>query len=106
MAFVGEMPKGIKRGQTLTMELDFSESTKNLIVSKGGFFNQTGGRWAYLISGDRLSASRINIRTGRQNPSDVEILEGLREGDWIVTSGYDSFNEADTLVFEQPLQLR
>jgi hypothetical protein len=29
----------------------------------------------------------------------------LREGDWIISSGYDSFNEVDTLVFSQPVQM-
>jgi HlyD family secretion protein len=105
MAFVGEIPTGIKRGQTLTVELDFSEAGKSLVVSKGGFYNQTNGRWVYLISEDRLSANRTNIRTGRQNPRDVEVLEGLREGDWIITSGYDAFNEVDTLIFPQAVQV-
>jgi HlyD family secretion protein len=105
LAFAGDMPAGIKRGQTLTVELDFSESGKSLVVSKGGFYNQTNGRWIYLVSEDRLSANRINIRTGRQNPRDIEVLEGLREGDWIITSGYDSFNEVDSLLFPQPVQL-
>ena len=105
MAFAGDIPNGIKRGQTVTVELDFSESGKSLVVSKGGFFNQTNGRWVYLISGDRRSASRANIRTGRQNPRDVEVLEGLREGDWIITSGYDSFNEVDTLIFPESVTL-
>jgi HlyD family secretion protein len=106
MIFVGEMPQGVKRGQTLTVELEFGETAKSLIVSKGGFYNQTGGRWVYLISSDGLSASRANIRTSRQNPRDVEILEGLREGDWIITSGYDSFNDVNTLAFDQPVQLK
>jgi HlyD family secretion protein len=105
MEFAGEMPIGIKRGQTLTVELDFSESGKSLVVSKGGFYNLTNGRWVYLISEDRQSAYRTNIRTGRQNPRDVEVLEGLRAGDWVITSGYDSFNEVDTLIFPQPVQL-
>lgn len=105
LAFAGEMPKGVKRGQTLTVELDFSESGKSLVVSKGGFYNLTNGRWVYLLSADRQSAYRTNIRTGRQNPRDVEVLEGLREGDWIITSGYDSFNQVDTLVFPQPVEL-
>jgi HlyD family secretion protein len=105
MSFAGEMPQGIKRGQTLTVELDFSESGKSLLVPKGGFYNLTNGRWVYLVSEDHLSASRTNIRTGRQNPQDVEVLEGLREGDWIITSGYDSFNEVDTLVFPQAVDL-
>jgi HlyD family secretion protein len=106
MGFVGEMPKGIKRGQTLTVELDFSEAGKSLTVSKGGFYNQTNGRWVYLISEDRKSAYRTNIRTGRQNPRDVEVLEGLRDGDWIITSGYDSFNEVDSLIFPESVQLK
>jgi HlyD family secretion protein len=105
MAFAGEMPKGIKRGQTVTVELDFSEAGKSLVVSKGGFYNTTNGRWVYLISDDRQSATRTNIRTGRQNPRDVEVLEGLREGDWIITSGYDSFREVDILEFPQAVQL-
>ena len=105
MAFVGEMPTGIKRGQTLTVELDFSESGKTLVLPKGGFYNQTNGRWVYLVAEDRRSAYRANIRTGRQNPRDVEILEGLREGDWVITSGYDSFNAVDTLIFPQQVEL-
>ena len=105
LAFMGDMPQGIKRGQTLTIELDFSESGKSLVAPKGGFYNLTNGRWVYLLSEDRLSAHRATIRTGRQNPREVEVLEGLREGDWIITSGYDSFNEVDTLVFPQAVEL-
>jgi HlyD family secretion protein len=106
MAFVGEMPQGIKRGQTLTVELAFGETAKSLIVSKGGFYNQTGGNTVYLVSEDRQSASRMKIRTGRQNPRDVEILEGLKDGDWIITSSYESFNEKEIVKFQQPIQLK
>jgi len=47
----------------------------------------------------------VDIRTGRQNPRQVEVLEGLRDGDWIITSGYDTFNEVDFLLFPEPIQL-
>jgi HlyD family secretion protein len=106
MAFSGDMPQGIKRGQTLTVELDFGETAKSLIVSKGGFYNQTGGNTVYLVSEDRQSASRMKIRAGRQNPRDVEILEGLKDGDWIITSSYESFNEKEIVKFQQPIQLK
>ncbi len=105
MIFLDKMPEGIRRGQTITVELDFSEMGKSLVVSKGGFYNQTNGRWVYLIAEDRRSAYRADIRTGRQNPRQVEVLEGLKEGDWIISSGYDSFNEADILMFGEPVQL-
>jgi len=75
------------------------------VVKKGGFYQETSGRWVYLISEDGKSAYRQDIRLGRQNPRYVEILEGLKEGDWVITSGYDTFKEADELVFKEPMNL-
>lgn len=106
MAFLGEQPKDIKRGQVITIDLIFSKAQKRLMVAKGGFYQQTGGRWIYLISKDGKSAHRQDIRLGRQNPRYVEVLEGLKEGDWVVTSGYDAFREADELIFDEPIKLK
>lgn len=105
MTFLGETPGTIKRGQTLTIQLTFGEPAKSLMLAKGGFYQETGGRWVYLVSEDRKTAYRADVRLGRQNPRYVEILEGLKEGDWVVTSGYDTFNEADELIFAEALNL-
>jgi HlyD family secretion protein len=105
MTFIDTPPPGLKRGQELTVELSFGEPRPSMMVSKGGFYQQTSGRWAYLVAADGQSAHRADIRLGRQNPRFVEVLEGLNQGDWIITSGYDSFNEADELIFNEPLQL-
>jgi HlyD family secretion protein len=106
MAFIGETPGTIKRGQTLTIQLTFGEPAKSLMLAKGGFYQETGGRWVYLISEDQKTAYRADVRLGRQNPRYVEILEGLKEGDWVITSGYDTFNEADELIFSATLNLK
>jgi HlyD family secretion protein len=37
------------------------------------------------------------VRLGRQNPREVEVLEGLRAGDRIITSGYEAFNGVEEL---------
>jgi HlyD family secretion protein len=105
MAFVGDLPANLRRGQRLTVEMSFGEPTESLMAARGGFYQQTSGRWVYLISEDRESARRTPIRLGRQNPRFVEVLEGLRPGDWIITSSYDAFNEVDELVFDQPIEL-
>jgi HlyD family secretion protein len=105
LAFIGQPPEGIKRGQTLTINLTFSEAEERLMVKKGGFYQETSGRWVYLISEDGKSAFRQDIRLGRQNPRHVEVLEGLNEGDWVVTSGYDMYKNADILIFKEPLDL-
>eukprot|EP00903_Cladosiphon_okamuranus_P004395 g4393.t1 len=103
MEFEGNAPDDLRRGQRITVELSFSEPKQSLMVEKGGFYQQTGGRWAYLVAEDGRSAKRVNLRLGRQNPRQVEILEGLNAGDRILTSGYETFHEVDELVFDQAL---
>jgi HlyD family secretion protein len=97
--FVGETPESLKRGQTLTIELTFGAPSHTLIVNKGSFYQETSGRWVYLVSKDGRTARKTPVRLGRQNPLQVEVLDGLQEGDRIITSGYDTFNGVDELQF-------
>jgi HlyD family secretion protein len=104
VVFVNAMPETLKRGQTLTVELIFGSPSKGLTVSKGGFFQQTAGKWVYLISPDGRTARRVNVRLGRQNPREVEVLEGLNEGDRIVSSSYETYNQVDVLNFSRSIE--
>jgi HlyD family secretion protein len=104
MTFDGTVPEGIKRGQTLQIDLGLSEAKTANVVAKGGFYRHTNGRWVYLLAEDGQSARRINIVLGRQNPQYVEVLEGLKSGDWIITSNYESFGDVDELKFPEPLK--
>jgi HlyD family secretion protein len=103
VVFIGEVPATLRRGQTVTVELSFSSPSESLIVARGGFYQHTAGRWVYLVAPDGRSARRMDVRLGRQNPRQVEVLEGLREGDRIVVSGYDTYNNVDELQFKEPL---
>jgi len=102
--FTDGVPETLKRGQTLTVELSFGSPTKALTVSKGGYFQTTSGRWVYLVSKDGRSARRTDVRLGKQNPREVEVLEGLNDGDRIITSAYDTFNAVDELQFTSALK--
>jgi HlyD family secretion protein len=106
IVFDGPVPTSLKRGQTVTVELSFGAPSQTLIVSKGGYYQQTGGRWVYLVSKDGRTAHRTDVKLGRQNPRQVEVLEGLTDGDRIITSGYDSYNNADELKFSEAIQTR
>ncbi len=33
------------------------------------------------------------LNIGRQNPQQYEIVEGLQPGDWVITTGYDTFGD-------------
>ncbi len=101
MEFVGEEPKGIRRGQTLQIVLALSDETTAVLVPKGGFFQQTGGSWIFKVSDNGKTAYRVNIQLGRQNTDFYEVLEGLKPGDKVITSSYETFGNMQVLVLEK-----
>ena len=105
MEFVSTVPGGIKRGQSLQIDLNLSASRTANLVTKGGFYRHTNGRWVYQISDDGARAYRVDLVPGRQNPESFEVLEGLVPGDWIISSSYDGFRDVDELILEPPTQL-
>lgn len=100
MEFEGEIPKGIRRGQTLQVRLALSEEKQALQIAKGGFYQQTGGSWIFKLSENGKSAYRVNIQLGNQNPDYYEILDGLKTGDKVITSGYESFGDMEELILK------
>jgi HlyD family secretion protein len=100
MLFKDEVPENIKRGQTIQMRLQFSTPTEALIVKRGGFFQQTGGNWVYVVDPSGDYAIKRNIRLGRQNTRFYEVLEGLEQGEQVIISSYENFGNKDKLVLK------
>lgn len=101
MFFAGEVPKGIRRGQTLQIGLALSDETQAVLVPKGGFFQQTGGNWIFKVSENGNVAYKTDIQLGRQNPDYYEVLSGLKPGDKVVTSSYENYGNMQELVLKK-----
>lgn len=100
MLFKNEVPDNIKRGQTIQMRLQFSTPTEALILKRGGFFQQTGGNWVYVVDPSGDLAVKRNIKLGRQNTRYYEVLEGLEAGEDVIISSYDNFGNKDKLILK------
>ena len=101
MEFVGEVPKGIRRGQTLQIRLALSDETQAVLLPKGGFYQQTGGNWIFKINENGKIAYKVDIQLGRQNPDYYEVLQGLKPGDKVVTSSYENYGTMQELVLSK-----
>ncbi len=99
LLFVGEAPKNIKRGQTVQLRVIFSSATDAIIVKRGGFFQETGGNWIYVVDPSGEFATKRNISIGRQNTRYYEVKEGLDPGENVIVSSYSSFGGKDKLIF-------
>lgn len=101
MQFTDDVPKGIRRGQTLQIRLALSDETQATLLAKGGFYQQTGGNWIFKVAENGSTAYKVNISLGRQSPDYYEVLDGLKPGDKVVTSSYENYGEMQELVLKK-----
>jgi HlyD family secretion protein len=101
MEFVGKVPQGIRRGQTLQIRLALSDETQAVLLPKGGFYQQTGGNWIFKVSDNGRTAYKVDVQLGRQNPDYYEVLQGLKPGDKVVTSSYENYGSMQELVLKK-----
>jgi HlyD family secretion protein len=98
MMFVGETPTGLRKGQTLQIRLAFSDEAPALLLPKGGFYQQTGGNWIFKVSDDGKTAYKVDIQLNRANPDYYEVTRGLKPGDKVITSSYETYGDIQELV--------
>jgi len=96
LQFVGAAPESVRRGQTLQLRLEIGALSDGLVVANGPFYTDTGGQWAFVVSGAGV-AERRAVRLGRRNPEQVEVVEGLNAGDRVITSSYEFLKQFDRI---------
>ena len=97
MNFLGETPPGLRRGQSLRLRIELGQSSEELLLPVGGFYKDTGGNWVFVLDGSG-QAVRRDIRLGRKNTENYEVLEGLEPGDRVITSSYENFGNNEVLI--------
>jgi len=99
LLFDGPQPDDIKRGQTVQLRVQFSGANDAIIVKRGGFFQETGGNWIYVVDPSGSYATKRPIKIGRQNTSEYELLDGLNPGEKVIVSSYELFGGKEKLIF-------
>lgn len=97
--FSNEQPKGIRRGQTIQVKLTLGDASEALLIPNGAFFQDTGGKWLFVVSPDGSEAVKRKVRLGRRNNQFIEVIEGLELGEQVVTSPYSSYQDMQRLNF-------
>ncbi|MFC2147251.1 efflux RND transporter periplasmic adaptor subunit [Bacteroidota bacterium] len=100
LVFSGEKPETIRTGQSYNIKLQLGESSEALLLPKGSFFQSTGGQWIFVVNPDGGEAIKRDIRIGKQNSRYYEVLEGLQNGESVITSNYDNFGDAERVVLK------
>ncbi len=91
--FEGEQPAGLRQNQRVSARVLFEEKPDVMMVARGPFIEDQGGRFVYVMDGS--TAVRRPITLGATSVSAVEIIEGVQPGERLVIAGTDNFENAE-----------
>ena len=94
LLFVDDAPSAIRTGLSMQVRLELSKASEAILIPRGNYFHSSGGQYVFVLTQNNQAVKRY-INIGRQNPSHYEVLEGLNEGEEIITSSYETFNNYD-----------
>ncbi|HLY54131.1 MAG TPA: efflux RND transporter periplasmic adaptor subunit [Stellaceae bacterium] len=101
LAWDGAVPEGLRRGEAVQGRLELGGDTRSVVLPAGAFLEVSGGAWVFVVDGSGGEAERRTVKLGRRTPEAVEVLEGLKPGDRVVTSDYSGLDRIDRLVIER-----
>ena len=93
----GDIPLGMRSGQSLAIEIITDSLDDVLYLPQGQYLNDGGGHWVYVINEDGKSAARRAVKMGFRNIREVEVVEGLKEGEEVITSSYIALKEKESI---------
>ncbi|WP_444921108.1 efflux RND transporter periplasmic adaptor subunit [Microbulbifer sp. CnH-101-G] len=93
-------PQNLRQNLRLTARVLLENRNDVLLVKRGGFLDQSGGRYAFRLN-DQQQAERVGIQIGALGLKQVEIVSGLQEGDQIIISASEELERAQLVALKE-----
>ncbi len=71
-----------------------------MLIPNGAFFNDTGGNWVFVVDEAATAPTAAPVQLGRRNNDFIEVLDGLKPGERVITSSYSGLVDKDHLTFD------
>ena len=98
LSFMSNENLELNQGLTFGVRINLSEKTKTTLLPKGSFYQDTSGKWIFVVKENK--AERRMITLGRENPLYYEVVEGLKAGEKVIISSYVDYKEVEVLNLE------
>ncbi|WP_286234909.1 efflux RND transporter periplasmic adaptor subunit [Thalassotalea sediminis] len=81
----------LRQNQRVSGRIILEQKEDVLMVRRGQFYQSGAGKLAYVVHDD--SAERVSIESGATSMSHIEIVKGVKEGDTLVISSLELFDD-------------
>lgn len=89
----------LRQNQRVSARILIESRTDVLKLRRGAFIESGGGRLVYVVQQDR--AIKRDIHLGVRGVGEVEVLSGLAEGERVIISSTENFNEQQQIYLTQ-----
>jgi len=97
LRFQNPVAEPLRLGQTVPVTLELGRQENAIVIPRGAYIEDTGGRWVFVVSPDRRKASRRDITAGRRTSQGIEVVSGLRANETVIVSSYAGLSSRDTI---------
>lgn len=97
LEFQGTPPPNLVAGAAIEGKLSLGSDQRALILPAAAFLERTGGDWAFVVDAGGQTAHRRTLKIGRRSLEQVEVLNGLRPGERLITSDYTGLERIDRI---------
>ncbi|MEJ6472788.1 efflux RND transporter periplasmic adaptor subunit [Pseudoalteromonas piscicida] len=100
LAFKDQKPENLTLGQNFSISLSLSEVPNAVMVKKGDFYQESGGNWIFVFDPESSLVTKRPITLGAQSGSYLLVERGLRSGEKVITSSYESFAQLESFKLQ------
>jgi HlyD family secretion protein len=93
----GELPRGARADLTVEGSVQLASMDDVLYVGRPSFARENGTVGIFKLAPDGNSAERTRVAFGKSSVSEIQVLEGLAEGDQVILSDTSQYDDNDRL---------
>ena len=96
----GPLPAGAVPQLSVDGTIDLERMTDVLFVGRPALGNENSTLSLFKIDPDGKGATRVPVKVGRASVNDIQIIEGLKEGDSVILSDMSRWDNQDRIRLE------
>jgi HlyD family secretion protein len=98
LTWEGAKPGDLRRGEAVQGKLELGGDVPAVLLPAGPFLEASGGAWVFVVDPGGSFAVRRAVKLGRRTSESVEVVEGLKPGERVITSDYTGLDRIDRIL--------
>lgn len=97
VTFTGELPKGSRPDLSVDGTIELERLDDVVYVGRPAFGQENSQVGIFKLDEDKVYASRTQVKFGRSSVNTIEVVSGLKPGDWVILSDMSPYDANDRI---------